>query len=70
MGVVVIILMNLVLLLVLMSFLKFDKKYVDKFVGKENVNVCFWVVIVVCFCKKLVVIILIIIGILFVFGYF
>ncbi|MAB94040.1 MAG: RND transporter, partial [Alteromonas sp.] len=70
MGVAVIILTNLVLLPVLMSFLKLDKKYVDKFAGKENANARFWAVIAACSRKKPAAIILIITGILFVFGHF
>ena len=70
MGVAVIILTNLVLLPVLMSFLKLDKKYVDKFAGKENANARFWAVIAACSRKKPAAITLIITGILFVFGHF
>jgi Predicted exporters of the RND superfamily len=70
MGVAVIILTNLCLLLVLMSFLKLDQKYVEKFAGKENANSKFWEVIAACSRKKPAAIILIVTAILFVFGHF
>ncbi|MEC7284829.1 MAG: MMPL family transporter, partial [Pseudomonadota bacterium] len=70
MGVAVIILTNLLLLPVLMSFLKLDQKYVEKFAGKENANSKFWEVIAACSRKKPAAIILIVTAILFVFGHF
>ncbi|MDO6565880.1 MMPL family transporter [Alteromonas sp. 1_MG-2023] len=70
MGVAVIILTNLMLLPVLMSFLKLDKKYVDKFAGKENKNSRFWAIIAACSHKKPAAVILIVTAILFGFGHY
>ncbi|MBQ4831155.1 RND family transporter [Alteromonas sp. MMG017] len=70
MGVAVIILTNLMLLPVLMSFLKLDKKYVDKFAGKENSNSRFWAIISACSRKKPAAVILIVTAILFGFGHY
>ena len=69
MGVAVIILTNLILLPVLMSFLKLDKKYVSKFEGKETHNSWFWKSIAACSNKRPAIIILAITGVLFVLGF-
>ena len=69
MGVAVIILTNLILLPVLMSFLKLDDDYVKKFEGKENANAKFWEVIAACSRKKPAIVILTITACLFVFGH-
>ncbi len=70
MGVAVIILTNLILLPVLMSFLKFDDKYVEKFAGKEAHSDKFWSLVASCSHKKAAPIILVITAILFVFGFY
>lgn len=69
-GVAVIILTNLLLLPVLMSFLKLDEDYVSKFDGKERKSEAFWNVIAACSRKGPATVILLITAVLFVFGYF
>ncbi len=69
MGVAVIILTNLFLLPVLMSFLKLDKKYVSKFEGKETHSSPFWRAIAACSNKRPAIIILSITAVLFVLGF-
>ena len=69
-GVAVIILTNLLLLPVLMSFLKLDEDYVNKFDGKERKSEAFWNVIAACSRKGPASIILVVTAILFVFGYY
>ena len=68
MGVAVIILTNLVLLPVLMSFLKLDHKYVAKFEGKEAHSTRFWQWVAGCAEKKSAYVILLITTLLFVGG--
>ncbi|MCW8092299.1 efflux RND transporter permease subunit [Alteromonas sp. ASW11-130] len=68
MGVAVIILTNLILLPVLMSFLKFDAKYVEKFAGKEEQTSKFWNMVACCSHKSVAPIILVVTAILFIFG--
>ncbi|NMH58426.1 efflux RND transporter permease subunit [Alteromonas ponticola] len=70
MGVAVIILTNLILLPVLMSFLTFDKKYVEKFAGKEEKSSRFWNIVASCSHKKAAPIILVITALLFGFGFY
>ncbi|GGW88525.1 efflux RND transporter permease subunit [Alteromonas halophila] len=69
MGVAVIILTNLFLLPVLMSFLKLDRDYVKKFEGKESHTSKFWSLIAACSNKGPATVILIVTGVLFVFGF-
>lgn len=69
MGVAVIILTNLLLLPVLMSFLKLDKAYVSKFEGKETHASWFWKAIAACSNKRPAIVILTITGVLFVLGF-
>ncbi|MCW8108449.1 MMPL family transporter [Alteromonas ponticola] len=70
MGVAVIILTNLILLPVLMSFLKFDSHYVDKFAGKEERSNKFWNMVACCSQKKAAPVILVITTLLFAFGFY
>jgi hypothetical protein len=68
-GVAVIILTNLILLPVLMSFVKFNDKYIAKFAGKENRSVGFWNKIAQCATPKFAYSILLITIVLFAFGW-
>ncbi|MEQ5807761.1 RND family transporter [Alteromonas sp. NFXS44] len=68
MGVAVIILTNLILLPVLMSFLKLDDKYVQQFNKKEQRNTAFWNAIAACTRKKPAIIIMAVTTALFIFG--
>ncbi|MBU3022902.1 RND family transporter [Aestuariibacter sp. A3R04] len=68
MGVAVIILTNLILLPVLMSFLKLDENYVKQFNKKEQSNTAFWRAIAACTHKKPAVVIMAVTAVLFVFG--
>ena len=68
MGVAVIILTNLILLPVLMSFLKLDDKYVQQFNKKEQRNTAFWNAIAACTHKKPAIIIMAVTTALFIFG--
>ncbi|WP_018981755.1 efflux RND transporter permease subunit [Salinimonas chungwhensis] len=67
-GVAVIILTNLILLPVLMSYLKLDHKYVAKFEGKEAHSLRFWQFVSRCSDKKPAYTILAITALLLVFG--
>jgi predicted RND superfamily exporter protein len=69
MGVAVIILTNLVLLPVLMSYLKLDKKYKQKFAGKEVRSDKFWDTIAACSSPKVAMVILVVTLALFGFGW-
>lgn len=69
MGVAVIILTNLILLPVLMSFLKLDQKYKDKFAGKEARSDKMWNTIASCSSPKVAVVILVVTMLLFGFGW-
>jgi predicted RND superfamily exporter protein len=69
MGVAVIILTNLLLLPVLMSFVKFSDKYIAKFAGKENRSDKFWNTIAHCSSPKVAYTILTVTAVLFVFGW-
>jgi predicted RND superfamily exporter protein len=69
MGVAVIILTNLILLPVLMSFLELDEGYISKFKGKENRSDAFWDKIAECSTPKVAYVILGITGVLFVLGW-
>jgi hypothetical protein len=69
MGVAVIILTNLVLLPVLMSYLKLDDKYKAKFAGKERRSDKFWDTIASCSSPKVATVILLVTAILFAFGW-
>jgi len=69
MGVAVIILTNLLLLPVLMSFVKFSDKYKQKFAGKENRADKFWDGIAACSSPKVAIVILVITAGLFGFGW-
>lgn len=69
-GVAVIILTNLILLPVLMSFLKLDHKYVAKFEGKEAHSLRFWQFVSKCSHKKAAYSILVITALLLVFGFY
>lgn len=69
-GVAVIILTNLVLLPVLMSFIKFSDSYKQKFAGKESRSDAFWNSIAHCSTPKVAYVILIVTALLFVFGWF
>lgn len=68
MGVAVIILTNLILLPVLMSFLNLNEDYVKQFDRKENKNKAFWNAIAACTHKKPATIIMLATAALFVFG--
>lgn len=67
-GVAVIILTNLILLPVLMSYVKFGDHYLDKFSGKEAHSLRLWNTLVGCTKKKNALVILLITGVLFVIG--
>ena len=69
MGVAVIILTNLVLLPVLMSYLKLDDKYKAKFAGKERRSDKFWDTIASCSSPKVAIVILLITAVLFALGW-
>jgi predicted RND superfamily exporter protein len=69
-GVAVIILTNLVLLPVLMSYIQFSPKYLAKFDGKEAHSLGLWKVLVFCCEKTTAIIIIGITAILFAFGYY
>lgn len=69
MGVAVIILTNLILLPVLMSFVRFSDKYKAKFAGKENRSDKFWNAIAHCSTPKVAYVILAITAVLFVLGW-
>jgi predicted RND superfamily exporter protein len=69
MGVAVIILTNLILLPVLMSFLELDEGYISKFKGKENRSDAFWDKISECSTPKVAYVILGVTGVLFVLGW-
>jgi predicted RND superfamily exporter protein len=68
-GVAVIILTNLLLLPVLMSFVRFSEKYKAKFAGKENRSDAFWNAIANCSTPKVAYIILTVTAILFGLGW-
>lgn len=68
-GVAVIILTNLVLLPVLMSFVRFSEKYKAKFAGKENRSDAFWNAIAHCSTPKVAYVILTVTAILFALGW-
>lgn len=70
MGVAVIILTNLVLLPVLMSYLKLDEKYKNKFAGKEHRANRFWDKIAACSSPRVAVVILLVTLGLFTFAWF
>ncbi len=70
MGVAVIILTNLVLLPVLMSFLKLKESYVQRFAEKEKQNTNAWRFVDKCAEKKTASVIIAVTAILFVLGYF
>lgn len=69
MGVAVIILTNLLLLPVLMSFVRFSDKYIAKFAGKENRSDKFWNTIAHCSSPKVAYTILAVTAVLFVLGW-
>jgi predicted RND superfamily exporter protein len=69
MGVAVIILTNLILLPVLMSYVKLGDKYKVKFAGKEGRSEKFWDTIAGCSNPKVAVVILLVTGVLFAFGW-
>lgn len=69
-GVAVIILTNLILLPVLMSFLKLDHDYVKKFEGKEEHTERMWAIVSACSNKKPATIILLVTALLFVGGWY
>ncbi|GAB2675664.1 MMPL family transporter [Aliiglaciecola sp. 3_MG-2023] len=68
-GVAVIILTNLVLLPVLMSYVKFSESYKNKFKNKENRSDNFWNTIAHCSTPKVAYVILLVTAILFVLGW-
>lgn len=68
MGVAVIILTNLILLPVLMSYAKFNKKYLDRFAGKEEHATWFWEWLAKCTSGRVSVMILFVTTVLFVLG--
>ncbi|GAA6183339.1 MULTISPECIES: efflux RND transporter permease subunit [Alteromonadaceae] len=68
-GVAVIILTNLILLPVLMSYVKFSDSYKNKFKNKENRSDKFWNTIAHCSTPKVAYLILIVTAVLFVFGW-
>jgi len=67
-GVVVIILTNIILLPLLVSFVSFSDKYKAKFVGKENRSDAFWESIAHCSTPKVAYTILAVTAVLFVLG--
>ncbi|MEG3768658.1 efflux RND transporter permease subunit, partial [Alteromonas sp. 14N.309.X.WAT.G.H12] len=69
MGVAVIILTNLILLPVLMSFLNLDENYVKKFNRKERHNVKLWAVIAACTHRKPAIVIMTLTAVLFIYGF-
>ncbi|MFT4994946.1 MAG: putative RND superfamily exporter protein [Paraglaciecola sp.] len=69
MGVAVIILTNLILLPVLMSFVKLDEKYTLKFAGKEARSAKFWDRIAACSSPNVAMVIIVVTTILFGFGW-
>ncbi len=69
MGVAVIIFTNLVLLPVLMSYVKLDDKYKQKFAGKENKSNAFWNAVASCSKKTTAVSIVLITALLFALGW-
>ncbi len=69
MGVAVIILTNLILLPVLMSFLKLGEGYITKFKGKEGRSDAFWDKIAHCSTPKVAYMILGVTSVLFVLGW-
>ncbi|MEP4889571.1 MAG: MMPL family transporter [Aliiglaciecola sp.] len=68
-GVAVIILTNLILLPVLMSYVKFSDSYKNKFKNKENRSDKFWNTIAHCSTPKVAYLILFVTAVLFVFGW-
>ncbi|MFA3790282.1 RND family transporter [Aliiglaciecola sp. SL4] len=68
-GVAVIILTNLILLPVLMSYVKFSDSYKNKFKNKENRSDTFWNTIAHCSTPKVAYLILFVTAVLFVFGW-
>lgn len=69
MGVAVIIFTNLVLLPVLMSYVKLDDKYKQKFAGKENKSNAFWNAVASCSKKTTAISIVLITALLFALGW-
>lgn len=69
MGVAVIIFTNLVLLPVLMSYVKLDDKYKQKFAGKENKSNTFWNAVASCSKKTTAISIVLITALLFSLGW-
>lgn len=69
MGVAVIIFTNLVLLPVLMSYVKLDDRYKQKFAGKENRSNAFWNAIASCSKKSTAISIVLITSLLFGLGW-
>lgn len=69
-GVAVIILTNLMLLPVLMSYVKFSDKYKEKFAGKEGSGDAFWKTVAGCSTPKVAYTILAITAVLFLLGWF
>lgn len=67
-GVAVIILTNLVLLPVLMSYARFDKKYIERFAGKEAHANWFWTSLSKCASTKVALLIIAASSVLFVLG--
>ena len=68
-GVAVIILTNLILLPVLMSFIRFPEHYLDRFAGKESKSEGLWHVLDVCTRKNTAITIVLVTGILFALGF-
>ncbi|TRY30080.1 efflux RND transporter permease subunit [Aliiglaciecola sp. M165] len=68
-GVAVIILTNLILLPVLMSYVRFSDKYKARFKGKENRSDAFWNAIAHCSTPKVAYVILAVTTVLFVLGW-